>query len=168
MDKEIKERIYHVKGMHCASCEILIERKLLELEGIKSVEASLAKGRVLIEYEGREPSLERINEVFQKDNYVFSEESQRPKEGFSMGSLLKIVAVSALIIAAFLYLNRSGLSGLVNVSSRSSLPVFFVLGLIAGVSSCAALVGGMVLSLSKQWLDIYSGRQSTLENSSRI
>lgn len=44
-----------------------------------------------------------------------------------------------------------GLSGLVNVNADSSLPFFFVFGLIAGISSCAALVGGLILSLSKKW-----------------
>ena len=42
--------------MHCASCEILIEKKLLEFENIKSVNASTGKGEVVIEYEGEKPS----------------------------------------------------------------------------------------------------------------
>ena len=68
-----------------------------------------------------------------------------------------------MLIGGFLYLNKLGFSGLVNVNSKSSLPAFFILGLIAGISSCAALVGGVVLSMSKQWLEIYSENKSTLE-----
>ena len=64
MTKNTKEHIYYIKGMHCASCEVLIEKKLLELENIKSVEASTAKGEVLIEYEDKRPTLERLNEIF--------------------------------------------------------------------------------------------------------
>ena len=33
-------------------------------------------------------------------------------------------------------------------------------GLIAGLSSCAALVGGIILSLSKQWLSMYGKDES--------
>lgn len=29
MTKNTKEHIYYVKGMHCASCEILIEKKII-------------------------------------------------------------------------------------------------------------------------------------------
>ena len=163
MDKTIKERIYYVKGMHCASCEILIEKKLLDLDGVKSVEASLAKGRVLIEYEGREPSLGEINEIFRKENYIFFDKSQEQKKSFAENNFFKIAVISLFIIAAFLYLNKLGLSSSINVNSKSSLPIFFALGLIAGVSSCAALIGGMILSLSKQWLDVYSDRKSVLE-----
>ena len=46
-----KEHIYQVKGMHCASCEILIEKKLLDLENVKSVDASTVRGEVVIEYD---------------------------------------------------------------------------------------------------------------------
>src|SRR3989338_8108010 len=34
-----REHLYFVKGMHCASCEIIIEKKLLAIRGVKSVEA---------------------------------------------------------------------------------------------------------------------------------
>lgn len=34
--------------------------------------------------------------------------------------------------------------------------MFLLLGLVAGLSSCAALVGGMVLSMSRQWGELYA------------
>ena len=46
----MKEKTYYIKGMHCAACEVLIEKKLLEIQGVKSVEASTGKGRAVIEY----------------------------------------------------------------------------------------------------------------------
>jgi len=58
MNKEkasIKEFTYFVKGMHCPACEILIERKLLEEDGVEGVEASTQKGEVRIAYEGERP-----------------------------------------------------------------------------------------------------------------
>ena len=73
----MKEHIFYVKGMHCASCEILIEKKLLELENIKSVEASTAKSEVLIEYENERPTLERLNKIFEKEGYIFSDLSRQ-------------------------------------------------------------------------------------------
>ena len=158
-----KEHLYFVKGMHCASCEILIEKKLLSIKGVKSVEAKANKGEVLIEHVGKRPKTNLLNSIFRKENYVFFDQSYEIENGFKKNNFFAIAGISLLVIAAFLYINKSGLTGLVNVSSKSSLPAFFILGLIAGISSCAALVGGMVLSMSKQWLEIYSGRKSTLE-----
>ncbi len=146
--------------MHCASCEILIEKKLLEeIENIKSVEADASRGRVLIEYTGEKPKIEKINSLFKKENYIFFDQPIGEKK-VSFGDVLFI---AFFIVVLFLIVNKFGLSGLINVNSKSSLPTFFLLGLVAGVSTCAALVGGLVLSMSKQWLSLYSQNQSTLE-----
>ena len=157
MTKNIKEHIYYVGGMHCASCELLIEKKLLELENIKSVEASTAKGEVLIEYDNEKPSSHKLNEIFKKESYVFSDQPRNSINGFKTKEFLITFGIGLLIIIGFIGLNKLGLSGLINVSSKSSLPVFFVFGIIAGISSCAALVGGIILSMSKQWGGIIFG-----------
>lgn len=148
----IKEQKYYVKGMHCTSCEVLIEKKLLELKGVKSVEASVARGEVLVEYEGTQPAENTLNQVFKEESYLFSDQPINNQEVYG-NSFLPAVGIGLVLIIVFLILERLGLSGLVNVNSTSALPVFFVFGLLAGVSSCAALVGGMVLSMAKQWGD---------------
>lgn len=161
MTKNIKEHTYYIRGMHCASCEILIEKKLLELGNIKSVEASTAKGEALIEYDGEKPTAERLNEIFKKEGYIFFNQPMEPISGFKPREFFITLCLGLLIIVGFIGLNKLGLSGLINVSSKSSLPVFFVFGIIAGISSCAALVGGIILSMSKQWGELYSDADST-------
>jgi sulfite exporter TauE/SafE/copper chaperone CopZ len=161
MDKTIKEHIYYVEGMHCASCEILIEKKLLKLEGIKSVEASAGKSEVLIEYEDKLPSIETLNNIFKKENYVFSNKKVKVSNGFNKKEFLITFGIGLLVILGFIGLIKLGLSGLINVNSSSSLITFFVFGLLAGISTCAALVGGLVLSMSKQWLELYPENKST-------
>lgn len=161
-----KEQVYYVKGMHCAACEVLIEKKFLEISGVKSVEASTGKGQVVIEYEGEKPNIGHLNSVFKKDNYSFSENKIMGNEtasnniGLANPTLFGF-AIAMCIMIAFLLLDRLGISGLFNISSTSSLPSFFVFGIIAGLSSCAALVGGMALSLSKQWNELYSPEDSS-------
>jgi len=61
MDPKIKNHTYYVKGMHCSACELLIEKNMLELDGVKSVDASTSKGEVTIEYSGQYPSIEKLN-----------------------------------------------------------------------------------------------------------
>lgn len=162
MPNTIKEHIYHVRGMHCASCEILIEKKILELEGLKSVEASLGRGEVLIEYEGRRPDAETLNKIFKKENYVFSDKEIKTEtaDGFNRKEFLITFAIGFLIILGFLGLIKLGLTELITVTSSSSLITFFAFGLLAGISTCAALVGGLLLSMSKQWLELYPDNKS--------
>jgi sulfite exporter TauE/SafE len=71
-----------------------------------------------------------------------------------------IISVGLLIIVGFISLNELGFTELINVNQRSSLAAFFIFGLIAGFSSCMALVGGMVLSMSKQWSELYTKSDS--------
>ena len=71
-----KEYVYSVKGMHCASCEILIEKKLLDLPNIKAVDASTNSGEVVVEYEGDRPNPERLNKIFESENYKFSDDEK--------------------------------------------------------------------------------------------
>jgi sulfite exporter TauE/SafE/copper chaperone CopZ len=160
----MKEQIYRVSGMHCPSCEILIEKKLLDFPNIKSVDASTGKGEVVVEYDGDKPSLNELNTVFGKDNYKFYENNdihieKKPKEGLNTTYLG--FAISIVIVMGFFLLGKMGISGLLSINSTSSVFSFFGFGILAGLSSCAALVGGIVLSMSKQWQELYATEKST-------
>ena len=167
----LKEHTYFVKGMYCASCEILVEKKLLEIPEVKSVEASTSKGQVTVEYDGEKPNINILNNIFKKDNYTFFDtltslsasnqyKAKKVQKGKPANAMLVAFNIAIFIIIAFLLLDKMGISGILNVNSTSSLFVFFGFGLLAGLSSCAALVGGIVLSMSKQWQEIYANENS--------
>ncbi|MEK7586357.1 MAG: cation transporter, partial [Patescibacteria group bacterium] len=151
-----KETIFYVEGMHCASCELNIERKLLDLPNVKSVEASLNKGKVVIEYENTKPTIEELNNLFEQEGYKIFEQPVKINGKFSVKDLATILIVFILASLGFIFINKLGLSSLINVNAKSSLPAFLFFGVLAGTSTCAALVGGIILSMSKQW----PGRQT--------
>jgi len=165
----IKEKTFKVSGMHCASCELVIEKKLLALPAVKSVEASTSKEQVVIEYEGKPPQKENLNKIFTQEKYTFFDSllksgENKKKAYLKTGNSLPVaIGVVLLVIMGFIIFNNLGLSGLVNVNKNSSLLLFLGLGLVAGISSCAALVGGIILSMSKQWLELYSQGNSTIQ-----
>ncbi|MBX4200509.1 sulfite exporter TauE/SafE family protein [Candidatus Parcubacteria bacterium] len=159
----MQEKTYYIKGMHCAACEVLIEKKLLEVPGVKSVQASTGKGQAVIEYEGQQPNVHVLNAIFKPDNYTFSEvkKQELSEEGKPINKTLLGFIIAIFVVIAFLLLDRAGLSAFLNVGSNSSLLAFFGFGLLAGLSSCAALVGGIVLSMSKQWHELYADEQNS-------
>ena len=53
--------------MHCASCELLIEKRLLKEPGVKAVDALLGNGTLRIEYAGRLPIVNDLNKWFKSD-----------------------------------------------------------------------------------------------------
>jgi len=169
-----KECTYYVRGMHCAACEVLIEKKLLKEEGVSFADASTKDGSVRIEYAEEAPNTETLNKLFKKAGYQFSEQKIEEKEpplfrleknrvyinNQKFKNLLVTSTISLLLIAGFIALNKYGITSWMVVTTGSALPAFFIFGLLAGMSSCAALVGGLVLSMSKQWSEIYSTENS--------
>ena len=122
-----------------------------------------------IEVEKNHPiSVDFLNGFFAGDGYRFSEkpfEKQNINKNISCepeevpsGETDKFMPfmIAALILMVFYILQKTGFTSLVSVNSQSALPAFFLFGLLAGVSSCAALVGGIVLSMSKQWMSQYN------------
>jgi sulfite exporter TauE/SafE/copper chaperone CopZ len=158
MTQNLKEKIYYVKGMHCASCEILIEKELLKFENIKFVDASTNEGIVKIGYINKEPDIKELNHFFKKYGYTFFEkpfdfkEEDKTDWEFVFGFVI-------LIFSIIFFLKSFGI-GSINVNSTSSLPAFFFLGVVASISSCGALVGGLMLSMSRQWNEIYLQKNS--------
>jgi len=167
----MNEKVYYISGMHCASCEILIEKRLLKQSGVKAVDASIGNGTLRIEADGRMPKIKELNKWFKEDGYSFSETKEKKKrellfyiregeKGIKMNKKLlekKFKTLAKIVLVFFiLYLvEKTGVASYVNVTDNSSLGVFFVFGLVAGLSSCAALVGGILLSLSKSWNEQY-------------
>lgn len=157
-----KTLTYYIQGMHCAACEIVIEKTIIKEDSVESVEASTSQGKVVVEYLPGQKTLstDYFNKLFKKDNYRFSLSNPTPE---STSDPITALLIGAAFIVGYILLSKTGYSSLISVNNTSSLPVFFLFGLLAGVSSCAALVGGIILSLSKQWLSLYSENDSTLK-----
>lgn len=162
----------YISGLHCSSCEILIEKTLRQNPVVKSVHVSLSRGIINIQY-ARLPRLtvSRLNRLFKDQGYRFSSKPlssdhppQKPDscpgaKPSSSKSFFPFIT-AALFILGYLLLTKSNFSSLVSVGSHTALPVFIIFGLLAGFSSCAALVGGIILSLSKQWSSLYKSSDS--------
>jgi len=159
---------FFVNGMHCASCEVLIEKKILEnFPQVKSVNASTTNQKVNLTFTDKKPSLAQLNQLFKSDQYQFTTHKKQPTNyprlfHFTPKGELQInkvklkqaaiiIAIASIVITSFVAINRSGAAAYLVVNNTSALPAFFIFGLLASVSSCAALVGGIILSLSKQW-----------------
>jgi len=157
MENKNNETTYYVDGMHCASCELLIEKNITDLHGVEFADASTAKGRVLIRHRDFKPNLQKLNSKFKTEGYKFSETPfpSQSKQGF-IEKNATVLGIIILVIIAFYFLQKNPILSLVNITEASSLPTFFIFGLLAGVSSCAALVGGFVLSMTKNWTETYA------------
>ncbi len=59
----------NVEGMHCKSCEILINDALGEIEGVKKSNVSQEKGIVEVEYDENKVDKMKIIEIIKKEGF---------------------------------------------------------------------------------------------------
>jgi sulfite exporter TauE/SafE len=98
------------------------------------------------------PSVYRLNQLLKENGYSFSEKKQKQPQRLSLINILKVVIIFLLVVVLFLTINRSQLFSKFYVDASSNLIVFFFFGIAAGLSSCAALVGGLLLSVQDSWV----------------
>ena len=141
---------FHIEGMSCNSCTVLVESKLDHAVGVKSAHASLSKHSVEItgdfENKSSEEIAKSLNELLTSDGYSISVEKQnfyKPK-----WSDFKIaLPLSVGFIAFFILLQKMGIVNLIT-ADEVGYGTAFVIGLVASVSTCMAVVGGLTLSIS--------------------
>ncbi|HEY4512976.1 MAG TPA: sulfite exporter TauE/SafE family protein [Candidatus Paceibacterota bacterium] len=145
----LKKHTFHVAGTHCASCKILIEDVLGEQSLVKSVEVNLRKETVLLETESEETPEEIakiLTEKIKPNGYTLSVE-KTVSENIKYDVIWKAIPVGLFFLGLFFLLQKSGILNL-GIGGTTTPLTGFVVGLIASVSSCLAVVGGLVLSLS--------------------
>ncbi len=62
------EKTINVKGMHCNSCNMLIEDAVSEIKGVESVKANFEKGKVIVKYD-EDMLLDKIKIAIEKEGY---------------------------------------------------------------------------------------------------
>jgi sulfite exporter TauE/SafE/copper chaperone CopZ len=135
--------------MHCPSCEAIIEKRVKALDGVVYAKASMKDGALTISCEDDQLSAEKLGRLFPEGLYSFSDYSSKER---SLHETVRVVIYAAVVLALFFGLSASGVLPSMMISNGSPASAFFIFGLLAGVSTCAALVGSLVLVLSTQWL----------------
>jgi len=116
------KKTYQVEGMHCKSCEILIEETLEGIKGVKKAEVNLSKNELVIESE-KEISSGKLNAIFKNNGYSFGDLKAfggQKKEG--LGWMVPTIG----IILLFILLNKLGLASFLKINSQSSLITIFI------------------------------------------
>ena len=140
---------FHVNGMHCHSCVLLTESEIKELPNVIKVKSSLKNSRVEVEGNFGEKTSEQIAEeltaVLKPHGYTLSLEKQIKKRKWSDFKIALPIAFT--FIALFILLQKIGIVNIID-TSKISYGTSFIVGIIASLSTCMAVVGGLVLSMS--------------------
>jgi uncharacterized protein len=143
-----------IRGMHCRSCEITLTDKLKQIKGVNKAEVSLKTktAKVYSEKRLKDSSLKRAVESagykigYDKEPFL----SKNPKvyRDVVFGSLIVALALAIVINTGLADINTG------NIASQGPI-VALIVGLTAGLSTCMALVGGLVLGLSAKYSKLH-------------
>lgn len=144
-----KTYTFHVNGMHCNACIVLTESELNDVPEVTKAKSSLAALSVEVtgEFGDKEPEhiAQDLSEVLKPHGYTLSLEKQ--KRSVKWSDFKIALPIAGAFIALFIILQKLGIVNLVT-TSEVGYGTAFVIGLIASVSTCMAVVGGLVLSMS--------------------
>jgi uncharacterized protein len=143
----IRTYTFHVSGMHCQSCVLLSESEIAEHPKVVSAKASLRKRSVEVSGDFGDRSVDAIAKELSALLSEHSLSTKAEERHVAWDEFGVAVPVAVSCVALFVLLQELGVGGLVN-RDRATYGVAFLVGVVASLSTCAAMVGGLVLSLS--------------------
>ena len=138
-----------IKGMHCRSCEITLEDALGQVSGVTSATVSLRYKTATV---SGNPRPQAIKQAIESAGYSIGSErpsllSRRPAD------YLNLVLGIAILVVAVYTLGALGIDSLgADIGTTPAVgPAALLIGVAAGLSTCMALIGSIVLGLSSRF-----------------
>ena len=128
----MKKTTVNIKGMHCRSCELLLEDELSKVPGVRCVCADQERGQAELEHED-DIEQQYIESAVQNAGYTLGKDdspwiSHKLEDYRSLGKMALLVFILGYIA------NKLGLFNIAisSASGYSSLPIVLLVGLTAG------------------------------------
>lgn len=137
-----------IDGMTCASCELLLERKLKAVPGIQAIDISHRTGIARITADADHlPNEETIAAVIEKAGYTMLDGnaafSPNQRKWMEIGASFLIIFALYKVLQVFDIVSLApSTSGVLSIGG------IFLIGLVAGTSSCLAVTGGLLVALA--------------------
>ncbi|HXK38434.1 MAG TPA: sulfite exporter TauE/SafE family protein [Candidatus Paceibacterota bacterium] len=142
---------FHVNGMHCKSCVLVTESKIGEMPHVDEVKTDLASHtvRVVGDFEGMsdEEIAKELTTAVEKHGYTLSVDKVASVSEKKWSEFIFAIPLAVLFGVLFVGLQKAGLINLIS-ADKPTYGTAFIIGIVASLSSCMAVVGGLVLSMS--------------------
>ena len=139
----------HIKGMHCSACILLTELEATEVPYITSARSDLKEHTITVEGDlaGKSPQVVAVEltNILRPHGYTVSVEKQKHINNWA--DFRVAIPIALAFIAGFVALQKLGIVNLVQ-SGSVTYGTAFIIGIVASLSTCMAVVGGLVLSMS--------------------
>lgn len=143
---KISKRTVCIKGMHCPSCEILIQDKFKEMPNLTMVNPNFKKQEVEVYFTGH-LDLEIINKKIQPYGYEIVDRRDKNNDEEPLSKkIFEAVLISAGLVLIYLIAKEINIIPAINITGNLNLISVLFLGLVASISTCMATSGALFLS----------------------
>jgi sulfite exporter TauE/SafE/copper chaperone CopZ len=151
----------NVTCMHCASCDVTVERRLKQVPGVRRVKANYRRGTAEITYVGL-LDIAALQHALADDGYTLSvpggvatppvARKNSRRDYAEIGATFLIIAGVVLALNRFNLLPKS-----LSVSGNMNYGIVFLIGMVASVSSCIAVTGGLLVAVAAKYNEASPG-----------
>ncbi|MBD3251747.1 hypothetical protein GF380_04845 [Candidatus Uhrbacteria bacterium] len=170
---------WDVHGMHCPSCERIIEQEVQSIDGVAHADVNMGQKRLTVTLKAEGNYKEGLKQAFERLNghgYTFQRQSEHAEAPTCDATKSRAPLGKRMIRALFFVAGAGLLFGVVLAPFQRMVPaasgnlttgamLFF--GIIASLSTCLASTGGFLLAYTSQasgtqrkWL-VHAGRMVT-------
>ena len=156
MGNNVLRKVYFVKGTHCRSCEIVIEDKISQIQNVRKVKANHRRGTVEVLYQGQNMPDSEVESAIHGAGYSLGKNEKRPFLSRNSMDYIELGFAAGLILVLYIWISVARGLGLdFSFSSTPGLMIVGLIGLTAGISTCMALIGGIVLAMSARHSELH-------------
>src|SRR5713226_3464305 len=147
-----------IDGMHCANCEVLIERRFKKIAGVRRVNVNNVTGMAEINCYG-DIDIATLQHAIADDGYTVSlvneQTSKRSDSGTSTNNrrdYVEIGAVFLIFVALYVLLQQLDiLPDRLTVPNDISYGLALLIGVVASLSTCIAVTGGLLVAVAAKY-----------------
>lgn len=140
--------------MHCASCEFLIEKEFKKIPGVEKVTVNHASGKAKLVC-SEIPEMTAFEEVLKKHNYSLKvgEETMPPA---ALEDHAQTLTIFVIAILGYMLLKRLDfIPADYGLKTEMSFAFVLVMGIVASLSTCLAVTGGLLLAVSAKYDEMH-------------
>jgi sulfite exporter TauE/SafE/copper chaperone CopZ len=145
-----------IRGMTCKACETRIAKSLKKLPGVQSVRASTRLGQAEVTHV-KPLNQAEVKEAVTRAGYELGRE-KRAWLSNDREAWRDVMLAAAVVIVVAIALKAAGAGSIGDVigsRAEGNVALFLLLGVAASLSSCMALVGGLVLGVSARFAETH-------------
>lgn len=153
-----------IDGMHCANCEVLIERRFKKIAGVRRVKVNSTTGMAEVNCYGA-VDIATLQSAIGDEGYTVWLLQERTNKLADSGSVnntsrdyVEIGAVFLVLVGLYVVLNELNvLPERLAVPNTISYGLAFVIGIVASMSTCIAVTGGLLVAVAAKYNAVSGG-----------